>query len=122
MLVNGDMDIKVVNRHTHTPTAHDVYIGRGSGLGNPFSSKPSAYDVTRVSTRESAIERYEDWLSTQLKDRSSDAFHAFRKALSALRAHGAVNLVCYCAPKPCHGDVVQRVLRGVSHRLLLNKR
>jgi hypothetical protein len=30
--------ITVVNKYKHTPTENDVYIGRGSALGNPFTS------------------------------------------------------------------------------------
>jgi len=30
--------ITVVNKYKHVPTRDDVYIGRGSILGNPYSS------------------------------------------------------------------------------------
>lgn len=39
---------------------YDVYIGRPSILGNPFT-------VGRDGTREEVIAKYEDWLRTQPK-------------------------------------------------------
>jgi len=33
-------NINVVNFKTHTPTENDIYIGRGSILGNPYTYLP----------------------------------------------------------------------------------
>lgn len=41
----------VVNKHTHTPTPNDVYIGRGSKWGNPFKIGPHG-------DREDVVRRY----------------------------------------------------------------
>jgi hypothetical protein len=32
--------IKVVNKYSHIPTSNDIYIGRGSILGNPYTHLP----------------------------------------------------------------------------------
>lgn len=70
-------------------TKNDVFIGRGSKWGNPYRIGPDG-------TREEVIAKYEGYLDSrpdlvaslpELKDR---------------------NLVCYCKPLPCHGDVLAR--------------
>ncbi|HXV06301.1 MAG TPA: DUF4326 domain-containing protein [Solirubrobacterales bacterium] len=85
---------------------YDIYIGRGrdprSGepgrWGNPFSHRPSGQAVTRVATRAEAIERYRAWLWEQIK--------AGRVDLDELAALDGKTLGCWCAPEPCHGEVL----------------
>lgn len=50
--------IKVVNKHKHESTDNDIYIGRGSPLGNKYSSKPSSKDVIRTDSRKSSVKKY----------------------------------------------------------------
>ena len=69
---------------------YDVYIGRPSKWGNPYSSG-------RDGSREEVIAKYEEWLYTQ-PDLMAE--------LSKLQ--GKV-LGCWCSPKPCHGDVLVRL-------------
>ena|SRR3990172_8669606 len=77
----------------------DIYIGRGSGSkwGNPFSHKEGTKATYVVSSREEAIQKYEEWLLTQPE---------LLKALPELK--GKV-LGCWCSPKACHGDVLLRL-------------
>lgn len=75
---------------------YDVYIGRPSKWGNPFSHLPvekmsAPFPVT---TRQESIEAYAHWVQTQ---------PALMAALPELR--GKV-LGCWCKPKACHGDVL----------------
>lgn len=76
---------------------HDVYIGRPSKWGNPFSHLPNTLAKFRVASREEAIRRYEMWLKAQPH---------LVAALPELR--GKV-LGCWCAPLACHGDVLIRL-------------
>lgn len=69
---------------------YDVYIGRPSKWGNPFV-------VDQDGTRAEVIEKYERWLSTMPE---------LLAELDELR--GQV-LGCWCAPLPCHGDVLARL-------------
>jgi hypothetical protein len=66
---------------------HHVYIGRPSKWGNPFV-------VGKHGTRGDCIELYKRWL------RENEVLFA---ALDELR--GLV-LGCWCAPQPCHGEVL----------------
>lgn len=103
------MTIRVVAKHSHTPTNNDVYVGRGSALGNPFSHKKGTKAAYVVETRTAAIEHYRAWLQERIAEREP----AVMRALAAIydRAKcGDVNLVCYCAPLSCHGEVIAEVV------------
>lgn len=77
----------------------DVYIGRPSKWGNMFSHlKKSAASYVSPS-REAAISEYEICL------RMSPAL-----LTDLLELAGKV-LGCWCAPKPCHGDVLIKLCR-----------
>jgi hypothetical protein len=81
----------------------DVYIGRPSRWGNPYSHLARGTKARFVvATREQAIEAYELYLV---------GCPELVAALPELR--GKV-LGCWCAPKPCHGDVLVR-LANVSN-------
>ena len=81
----------VVNRRTARARPGDVYIGRPSRWGNPFV-------VGRDGTRDQVIERYRRRLWTDLQQG--------RITRSDLAALAGKRLVCWCAPAPCHGDVL----------------
>ena len=97
--------LPVLNKRRDVVPAGAVYIGRSSKWGNPFSHVPSDMDgVTQVPTREDAVAAYRWWLSEVLK--------ADPTYLDELR--GATALVCWCAPKDCHGDVIAERLAGLA--------
>jgi len=75
----------------------DVYIGRPGPWGNPFSWKPGTLARFLV-PKEECLARYEAWLRSQPE--------LVAKARRELR--GKV-LGCWCAPNPCHGDILARV-------------
>jgi len=77
---------------------YDVYIGRPSLWGNPFSSKDKTIAKYHVSNKSEAIQKYEDWIENQP--------HLI-KELKALK--GKI-LGCWCKPKPCHGDVIVKLI------------
>lgn len=100
--------INIVNKYKHTPTECDLYIGRGSPLGNLFSHVPSGLASYRVSTREEAVAKYSDWL--QQNREKPVVKKALEDAVALHQKHGSLNLVCFCAPKLCHGEVIKKVL------------
>ena len=73
-------------------SSYDIYIGRPGPWGNPFA-------IGKDGTREEVIARYEEWIRTQPD---------LMARLPELR--GKV-LGCWCSPYPCHGDVLQKLLR-----------
>ena len=75
-------------------SAHDVYIGRPSKWGNPFSHKSGTQAQFVVATREDAVTKYREWLMTQ------------QHLLDSLFELRGKVLGCWCSPLACHGDVL----------------
>jgi hypothetical protein len=82
----------------HRGYPHDVYIGRPSKWGNPFSHKPGTLAKFRVSTRKEAITKYREWILTQ------------PQLLAELHELKGKTLGCWCKPKACHGDVLLELI------------
>jgi hypothetical protein len=106
--------MEVVNKHKHAPTPSDVYIGRPSVLGNPFTHIKDRHTLAEhvCGTREESIERYRRWLLEQIRSGDADVLDA----LHALNDDSI--LVCWCKPEACHGDVIVRAvewLRRLKH-------
>lgn len=81
---------------------HDVYIGRPSKWGNPYSHKEGTLAQYKVATREEAIEKYAEWIKDQ-PDLLKDLPELKDKILG-----------CWCAPKACHGDVLVELLKEIK--------
>jgi hypothetical protein len=77
--------------------SYDVYIGRPSKWGNPFSHKPGTRALYRVGSVSQAIVAYEEWIKTQ------------PELLASLGELKDKVLGCWCKPGPCHGDVLARL-------------
>lgn len=67
-----------------------VYIGRTTKWGNPFV-------IGRHGDRAEVIAKYRAWVCEQ---------PALMAALHELRGR---DLLCHCAPFPCHGDVLMEM-------------
>lgn len=67
--------------------SYDVYIGRPSKWGNPFTIGPDG-------DRDAVIAKYTLWIGTQ------------PDLITALPELRGKTLGCWCAPKACHGDVL----------------
>lgn len=65
-----------------------VFIGRPSKWGNPFV-------IGRDGTRAEVIEKYARWIAQQPA--------LLNDIVGELRGK---DLLCYCAPRACHGDVL----------------
>ena len=83
---------RVLNKRSDAE-ACATYIGRGSKWGNPFRTGPDG-------DRATVVEKHERWLRGQ---------HQLLRALDELRGQ---NLMCYCAPLACHGDVLLKLANG----------
>jgi len=69
------------------PAPGRIYVGRPSKWGNPFV-------IGRDGTRLEVIAKYRAWIAQQ---------PALLAALGELRGK---DLVCWCAPDPCHAEVL----------------
>lgn len=88
---------KVVNLKNEE---YDIYIGRGSKWGNPFThlSLNGTKAQFQVKTREEAVEEYRRWIIDQ-PDLMAELPELEGKILG-----------CYCKPAACHGDVLVELL------------
>ena len=76
---------------------YDIYIGRPSKWGNPFSHLSGTLAQYKVSSREEAVQKYEEWLLNQ------------PELITSLPELKGKILGCWCHPKSCHGDVLSRL-------------
>jgi len=92
--------ITVVNKYKHVPTRDDVYIGRGSILGNPYSSiKDRDTKATVIcDTREESVSKYRQHLKLAIEDKIIPITDELNRIYKLAKA-GDVNLVCFLLPK-----------------------
>jgi hypothetical protein len=72
----------------------DVYIGRPSKWGNPFSHKEGTQAQFKVRDRREAIQKFEEYLLNN------------EELMSQLHELEGKVLGCWCKPQACHGDVL----------------
>jgi len=89
--------------------AYDVYVGRPSRWGNPFSHKPGTKARYRVADRTEAIASYRRWLWEEIR--------AGRVQLEELAALDGKTLGCWCSPAPCHGEVLLEAAAWAARQL-----
>jgi hypothetical protein len=78
---------RILNKHAAGRHDGAIYIGRGSKWGNPFR-------IGADGERATVIEKHARWLRDQ---------HHLLCALDELRGK---DLLCWCAPAACHGDLL----------------
>jgi len=79
---------RVLNKRTDKIPPDAAYVGRPSKWGNP-------YKISKDETREEIIAKYADWLDGMVHNNLLD--------LDELQGK---DLVCWCAPLPCHADIL----------------
>jgi hypothetical protein len=80
----------------------DVYIGRGSRWGNPYSHKVGTLAEHVVGSRTEAIQKFEEYLLSN------------EELMASLPDLKGKTLGCWCKPKSCHGDILLRYANGPS--------
>ena len=85
---------RVVNIRYGNP--YDVLIDRRTKWGNPFR-------VGSDGTRKECIAKYREWIVTQ------------PDLLASLYELKGKRLGCWCAPLPCHGDVLVEMVMEMRH-------
>jgi len=102
-----EMVLNVVNKRNHIAEVGtvDVYCGRGSVLGNPYTHKQGTKAQFITESRDEAIEEYRGYFKTQME--SNAEFLIEMRRIYRLARKQEVNLVCYCAPLPCHCNVIR---------------
>lgn len=97
------VEITVLNKWALSdplPGVTRVNVMRPTPLGNPFV-------IGRDGNRDEVVAKYRRWLHANL--RTPEVRLALHDLLTAAR-QGPLELVCCCAPKACHADVIRRCL------------
>ena len=79
-----------------------VYIGRGSKWGNPFV-------MLGEGTRNKVCEDYRAYLKSKIKSKEI--------SLGELAGLHGKDLVCFCAPKRCHGHTLEKAAAWAASKL-----
>lgn len=82
---------KVHNKRANTAPNDAVYVGRPTKFGNPFV-------IGKDGNRDEVIRKYEEWFKVN-------------HTLEDLKPLIGKDLVCWCAPEPCHADVLIRLIK-----------
>ena len=101
--------ITIVNKH------HDrngIYVGRPTVLGNPYTLK--------VYTRTDAIARYRIWLRQQWQ-RHGEVHAALLELARAYQERDELTLLCWCAPRRCHAEVIREAVLGIVQHGLVER-
>jgi|TARA_R110000868_G_scaffold195851_1_gene441596 hypothetical protein len=83
--------------------SYNVYIGRPSKWGNPFTHRPDGKTLAKyvVKDRDTAVNAYREWITNGDGKHLLDDLHELK---------GGKILGCWCKPQACHGDVLLELL------------
>lgn len=108
--------IKIHNKHTLTePLPNSIYIGRGSIFGNPYTHRNLNETIAKyqVSSRRIAIESYREYMEEMYQ--TNPKFKTEIDNLVEMNKEGKdINLICFCKPKSCHGDILKEFIEHLS--------
>ena len=94
--------MKVLNKATDTLTDDSIYIGRPSRFGNPFI-------IGKDGNRAEVLVKYENYIRND------------KHLLEDIKLLKGRDLVCWCAPQSCHGDVIIQMLLEQEREELIER-
>lgn len=94
---------RVLNKYRHGIPPDAVFIGRPGKWGNPFI-------IGRDGNRAQVVAKYSAWLAGQPE-----------LLLQARRELHGRDLVCFCAPLQCHGDVLLEIANSPEQAALIGR-
>lgn len=96
-----------------------IYIGRlnktynllDSPLANPFN-------IGKKFTRETSLFNYKHWLLNVYSKGEGRPYDELIRIFNLYKINKNINLVCWCAPEKCHGDIIKQVLEWmlINHK------
>ena len=96
--------INVINKKKEKITNNmGFYIGRPSVLGN-------VYKIGVDGTRDEVTKKYEKWLNSRIRNKDKIIMDILKSIKTTEKKYGSVDLVCWCKPLACHGDVIKKML------------
>lgn len=83
--------------------AENVYIGRGSPLGNPWP-------ISARMSRDKVCDLYDEYLRKAVKDKSTPQYKEMVRLFRMHQAGININLQCFCTPNRCHGETIRAII------------
>lgn len=94
------------SRVHHKKAYYDIYIGRPSKWGNPFSHKEDTLAEFKTSSRKESITKHKEWLLAN-EELMNDLHELKGKVLG-----------CWCdEDKTCHGDILVELVNNLGNEL-----
>lgn len=85
---------KVYNKTYSNAPRDAVYVGRPSDWGNPFY-------IGHHGNREECVEKFREYINQN------------RSLMARIGELKGKNLVCWCAPKACHADILLEIANEI---------
>lgn len=95
----------------HTSHPNNVYIGRGSVLGNPYTHDGKKSSLAKLSfkTREEAINAYKSYFQVMYEN-DLEFKLTIDQIYNKYKNGEDIYLQCFCKPLECHGDFIKEFL------------
>lgn len=111
--------VEVVNQLHHELDEYsevkqkEFFIGRGSVLGNPYTSKPleNTKALFSCDNKKEAIDKYKIYLIEKINENDEEICSILQQIEKASE-EGIAFLICYCKPSGCHGDFIKEIVDG----------
>lgn len=95
---------RVLNKRTDKIPPDAVYVGRPSKWGNPFKVYP--HRRGGLFAQKIAVKSYRAYIESELLYQDTYAMSNNPKDILDINELRGKDLVCWCAPLPCHADVL----------------
>lgn len=86
-----------------------IYIGRRS-YGKKGSVLENKFIIGKDGNRNEVVEKYRRWLWTEF-NKEGEVYNELVRIARKVKNGKKVDLVCWCAPKGCHGDVIRNCIK-----------
>ena len=96
----------IIVRNKKTYKGPGFYIGRPSVLGNPYSCKEKSLAKYRVKSDKDAVSNFREYATIQYIV-NEEFKNAIEEIIQHSQTHKETNLICWCSPNDCHGDVIK---------------
>lgn len=98
--------LKVVNgKQVGFVGVNKIYLGRNS-YGQKGSVLQNKFKIGRDGSRSEVVEKYRKWLWVEF-NKKEEVYEELVRIGNLVKEGKDVELVCWCKPLDCHGDVVK---------------
>lgn len=109
--------IHIRNKHYEKDLENEIYIGRGSKVGNPYSHLCGKGEF-HCETRDEAVDKYKNYFYDVLLQDTAVKMWTHNVAMHQIENPDEdINLMCYCKPARCHGEIIKEYIENLMQTL-----